>query len=83
MIFFYLFVCIVLVVAILLQPGKAGDLGAASGGLSQTYFGGGGATPFLVKMTAVLGALFFLVSLSISLYSSPRGGSSIVTQDSK
>lgn len=82
-ILFYLFVCIVLVAAILLQPGKAGDLGAASGGISQTFFGGGGATPFLIKLTAVLGALFFLLSLSISLYSSPKGGSSIVTQDSR
>lgn len=82
-VFFYLFVCIVLVAAILLQPGKAGDLGAASGGLSQTFFGGGGATPFLIKTTAVLGALFFLLSLSISLYSSPRSSSSVVTRHSR
>ena len=77
-VFFFALVCILLVASILLQPGKAGDLGASSGGLSQTFFGGGGATPFLVKTTAVLAMIFILLSLSLNFYGSPTAGSSVV-----
>jgi len=77
-VFFFALVCMLLVASILLQPGKAGDLGASSGGFSQTFFGGGGATPFLVKATAILAALFMLLSFSLNFYGSPKGGSSVV-----
>jgi len=61
---------VTLVVVILLQPGQAGGMGTAfGGGGSQTVFGSQGSTGFLGKLTAVLGALFFLTSLSLAVLS--------------
>ncbi len=61
---------ITLVVAILLQPGQSGGMGTAfGGGGSQTLFGSQGSTGFLGKLTAALGALFFLTSLSLAVLS--------------
>jgi len=74
----YIVVCVLLVIAILLQPGKSGDLGAVSGGFSQTFFGGGGATTFLVKTTAVLATIFMLLSLFITIHSSKNVERSVI-----
>lgn len=61
---------VTLVVVILLQPGQAGGMGTAfGGGGSQTVFGSQGSTGFLGKLTAVLGTLFFLTSLSLAVLS--------------
>lgn len=55
---------IALIILILLQHGKGANVGAAFGsGASQTIFGSTGATPFLVKVTALVAAIFFATSL--------------------
>lgn len=60
----HILAAVCLVVLVLLQHGKGADAGAAFGsGASQTMFGSIGAVPFLTKVTAALGALFFLTSL--------------------
>lgn len=52
---------------ILLQHGKGADMGASFGsGASNTMFGSSGSIPFLMKLTATLGVLFFATSLSLS-----------------
>lgn len=64
-------VSIVMIIAILLQPSDQG-LGMAFGGAgTQNLFGGRGATNFLAKLTGVLAAIFFVLSISISLISGP------------
>ena len=66
----HLFVCLGLVAVILLQSGKGGGLaGGAFGGTAQTVFGGRGATDFMTRATMVLGAAFFLTSISLALLS--------------
>ena len=57
-------VSIALVALILIQHGKGADMGAAFGsGASQTVFGSQGSASFLTRSTAILAALFFVVSL--------------------
>jgi preprotein translocase subunit SecG len=63
----------VIVVAILLQSGKGGGLGAGFGGaaaVGQEIFGGRGAATFLGKLTVLLGAGFMITSISLAWFSS-------------
>ena len=59
--------CIVLVVAVLLQPGKA-DAGAMfSSSISSTAFGPRGTQTLLAKITIGAAALFMLTALGLAL----------------
>jgi preprotein translocase subunit SecG len=59
--------CIVLIVSVLLQPGKA-DAGALfSSSISSTAFGPRGTQSLLAKITIGAAALFMLVALALSL----------------
>lgn len=64
----HVIVAIVLIGLILLQRGKGADVGAAfgaGGGASQTVFGSQGSGSFLLRVTTVLGAVFFATSLGL------------------
>src|SRR5688572_10203648 len=64
----YVFVCFVLLMVILLQQGKGGDMASAfGGGSSQTAFGARGGATLLSKITAVFAGLFMLVALSLAI----------------
>ena len=72
----HIVVCVVLIMVVLLQSGKAADLaGAFGGGGSQTALGSRGAATVLTKATTVCAILFMLTSLGLALYGSRRGGS--------
>ncbi len=63
----HLIVAFLLIVLILMQQGKGSDIGASFGsGASQTVFGSQGSTSFLVKIIAILVALFFTSSLLLN-----------------
>src|SRR6266851_1193086 len=67
--FYGLFIlsCIILVVTILLQPGKS-DAGALfSSSVSSTAFGPRGTATLLAKITIGAAAAFFLIALCLSL----------------
>jgi preprotein translocase subunit SecG len=69
-------VCVVLIMVVLLQSGKAADLaGAFGGGGSQTALGSRGAATVLSKATTVCAIIFMLTSLGLALVGSRRGGS--------
>ena len=63
----FILACIVLEVAVLLQPGKssAGDL--FSGGVSSAAFGPRGTASVLAKITIGAAAAFMLIALTLSL----------------
>ncbi|HKJ70179.1 MAG TPA: preprotein translocase subunit SecG [Gammaproteobacteria bacterium] len=64
----HVIVAIALVAVVLMQPGQSGGMGTAfGGGGSQTLFGSQGSTGFLGKLTAALGTLFFLTSLTLAV----------------
>lgn len=61
------FISVSLIGLILLQRGKGAEAGAAFGaGASGTVFGAKGSASFLTRVTAVLAALFFIVSLALT-----------------
>ncbi len=70
-------VSVLLIGAILLQPGaKGGGLGAAfGGGSANSAFGARGAAPFLAKLTYWLAGGFLLCSLGIELLIASGGRS--------
>ncbi len=62
--------CFVLIVAVLLQSGKAADLaGAFGGGGSQTVFGPRGAANLLSRATTICAILFMVTSLGLFMIS--------------
>lgn len=90
----HVLVCIVLIMVVLLQSGKAADLAGAFGGMgSQTAFGPRGAATLLSKATTVCAIIFMLTSLTLAILSSRRttgmgsvlekGGSSAPTQPAR
>lgn len=73
----FLLVSIGLVALIMLQQGKGADMGASFGaGASATLFGSSGSGNFMTRMTAILAALFFIISLVLGNLSSlqKKGG---------
>lgn len=69
-------VCLVLILVVLLQSGKAADLaGAFGGGGSQTALGSRGAATVLSKATSICAIVFMLSSLGLAILGSRRGGS--------
>lgn len=77
----HVIVSLFLIITVLLQPGKGGDLGSVFGGTSESIFGASGAVPFLTKVTRFLAVIFMVTSLSLG-YFSARGISSSVVEDS-
>ncbi len=66
----HVILCIFLVLIILLQPGKGGDVGAAFGGGSSTsFFGPRGPATLLSQGTTLVAVLFMVTSFSLSLLS--------------
>ena len=71
----HVIVCLVLVLVVLLQSGKAADLAGAFGGMgSQTVFGPRGSATMLSKATTISAVVFMLTSLTLSILAT-RGGS--------
>ncbi|MGD8484051.1 MAG: preprotein translocase subunit SecG [Thioalkalispiraceae bacterium] len=63
----HVIIAVALIGLVLIQQGKGADAGAAfGGGASGTVFGAQGASSFLTRTTAILAALFFLTSLTLT-----------------
>jgi preprotein translocase subunit SecG len=74
----HIIVCFILIIAVLLQSGKAADLaGAFGGGGSQTVFGPRGAATILSRATTISAILFMITSLGLWMLS-VRGVTSAV-----
>jgi len=78
LIIFHVLASLVLILVVLLQSGKAGDLASAFGGAgTQTAFGARGATTVLHKATTICAVIFMVTSLglSITFLRGAKGGS--------
>jgi len=74
----HIIVCLVLIIAVLLQSGKSADLAGAFGGMgSQTVFGPRGATPILAKVTTICAILFMVTSMGLWILSA-KGSKSVI-----
>lgn len=67
----HVFAAVILILIILIQPGKSGGLTAALGGAgTQQVFGGRGAGNFLTRGTWILATTFFVTSMVLAYISS-------------
>lgn len=79
----HVLLCIFLVLIILLQPGKGGDVGAAfgGGGGSGSVFGPRGPANLLQTATTVVAIMFMGTSITLAYYSSQKMLSSANVED--
>lgn len=85
----HVLVCIVLMLAILMQSGKGGGLsssfgggGGAGGGMAGQMFGGRGAGTFLSKVTSVTAALYMVMVIVLNLIpASSQAPSSLIREE--
>lgn len=85
---FFILNCLVLVIVVLLQSGKAADLAGAFGGAgSQTAFGPRGAANVLSKATTWCAVMFMLCAFAMTLRTDERvrqqGGGSVLQRVSQ
>jgi preprotein translocase subunit SecG len=74
----YVIACLVLMIVILLQQGKGGDIANAfGGGASQAVFGARAGATVLTKVTTGLSAAFMVLALVLAVWGA-RGTSSVV-----
>ena len=74
----YILTCGLLIITILLQQGKGGDIANAfGGGTSQAVFGARSGATLLTRATSVLAALFVIFALTLTVLGT-RGTSSVV-----
>ena len=74
----YVLTCGLLIITILLQQGKGGDIANAfGGGSSQAVFGARSGATLLTRATSVLAALFVIFALTLTVLGT-RGTSSVV-----
>ena len=80
----HILVCFFIIVVVLLQSGKSGDISAAFGGQgSQTAFGPRGAASALSKATTWSAVAFMITSITLSIYASRQSGPASVLQGMK
>ncbi|MEW5900774.1 MAG: preprotein translocase subunit SecG [Acidobacteriota bacterium] len=83
LIFVHIVICIILILAVLLQSGKAADLAGAFGGVgSQTAFGPRGTATLLSKITTICAVLFMFTSMGLWILSA-KGDRSVVRSEEK
>jgi preprotein translocase subunit SecG len=84
---FFVMNCLVLIIVVLLQSGKAADLAGAFGGAgSQTAFGPRGAATLLSQATTWCAIMFMICALALVLRTDKaveQGGGSVLQQVSK
>jgi len=80
----HIIVSFFLIIVVLLQSGKSGDIAAAFGGMgSQTAFGPRGAATALSKATTWSAVIFMVTSITLSIFASRRMGPGSVLQGLK
>jgi preprotein translocase subunit SecG len=66
----HIFLCVVLILVVVLQPGKGGDLASSfGGGAASAIFGPQGPTNLLQQVTSVVAMLFLVTSITLAWYS--------------
>src|ERR1700687_6223486 len=80
----HVIVCLFLIIVVLLQSGKSGDIAAAFGGMgSQTAFGPRGAATVLSKATTWSAIIFLVTSPTLSVFASPHSGTIAVLEGAR
>jgi len=76
---FHIVASLVLILVVLLQSGKAGDLAATFGSTgSQTAFGARGAATVLTRATTVCAVIFMVTSLTLAIMFTKESGGTVL-----
>ncbi len=81
MIVLHVLIALAIIGLVLLQHGKGADMGSGfGGGASASLFGATGSANFLSRTTAVLAAIFFVMSLGLAYLAThkPKAASSVL-----
>ncbi len=80
----YILIVLLLIAVVLIQQPRGGGLGAIGGlGGIENVLGVRGAPTFFTKLTAILGTLFFVLSLTLSAIHSPTSTGSALEKAQK
>jgi preprotein translocase subunit SecG len=80
----HILVCFFIIIVVLLQSGKSGDISAAFGGQgSQTAFGPRGAASALSRATTWSAVALMVTSITLSVYAARHSGPTSVLQGLK
>ncbi len=71
-------ISLLLILVVLIQGGENVDMAAAFGGSSQAAFGPRGAVTTIQKITWVLGAIFMLTSITLTVLATKTSSSSVL-----
>lgn len=74
----HILVTLLLVVVVLIQGGENVDITAAFGGVSQAAFGPRGTVSTLARFTWVLGGIFMITSITLSVWATKTGSNSVL-----
>ncbi len=74
----HLFVCFLLIIAVLMQSGKGSSLGSAFGGGAGDVFGPGAPVNIMNKVTTVIAILFMVTSLTLAILSTQKTTNSVI-----
>ena len=77
----HIVVCVTIIIFVMLQPSERGG-SMFGGGNTGTIFGGAGPVPFLAKLTAWAGAIFFVTSMLLTTLEGRKKGSLVDALDS-
>lgn len=77
----HMLVTLLIVLIVLIQGGENVDITAAFGGVSQAAFGPRGTVSTLAKATWVLGIVFMITSVTLSVWAG-KGGTGSVLENS-
>lgn len=79
----HILICLLIILVVLIQGGENVDITAAFGGVSQAAFGPRGTVSTLAKITWVLGAIFIITSVTLSVWATKGGGPNSVLRHAK
>ncbi|MGD0695866.1 MAG: preprotein translocase subunit SecG [Terriglobia bacterium] len=79
----HILVCVLLVLAVMIQGGENVDISAAFGGVSQAAFGPRGAVSTLAKITWALAFIFAATSITLSVWATRHAGRSLLETPGK
>lgn len=74
----HIVICLLLILAVLIQSGKGSSLGSAFGGGASDVFGPGAPVNIMNKVTTVIAIIFMLTSLTLAVLSTQRTTNTIM-----
>lgn len=79
----HILISLLILLIVLIQGGENVDITAAFGGVSQAAFGPRGTVSTLAKATWVLGGIFMITSIMLSVWAGTTGSGSVLRNNTR